>query len=111
MLTANSDYYDCYQFEGFKIPLDKSFLLSIPDLLENPHVQLDYISQIVYHALSLQGIILDPSTHKDNGGLIKYLYRKCLDLTDRWQDHIQNTPADLYAAILMVSRDISLESK
>ncbi|CEJ61114.1 hypothetical protein PMG11_09656 [Penicillium brasilianum] len=102
------NYYDCYQFEGFKIPLDKSFLLSIPDLLENPHVQLDYISQIIYYALGLQGIILDPGAHRDNGGKIKYLYRKCLELTNRWQDHIQNTPADLYGAILMVS--MALES-
>ncbi|KAJ6092220.1 hypothetical protein N7467_004189 [Penicillium canescens] len=102
------NYYECYQFEGFKIPLEKSFLLSIPDLLENPHIQLDYTSQIIYHTVRLQGIILDPSSHKDNGGLITNLYRKCVALADCWLDHIQNTYADLFVAVLMVS--MSLEA-
>ncbi|KAF3392814.1 hypothetical protein F1880_008729 [Penicillium rolfsii] len=96
-------YYDTYQFEGFKIPLEKSFLLSMPDLLENPHVQLDYTSQIIYHSLCLQGVMLDPSSHNDNGGLVGHLYRKCLTLADRWLDHVQNTSADLCAAMLMAS--------
>ncbi len=104
-----SDYYDYYQFEGFKIPLEKGFLLSIPDLLENPHVQVDYISQIILHALCLQGIILDPTSHNDNGGLIRLLYRKCLALTDCWLDNIQDTPADLFVAILMASDDARLQ--
>ncbi|KAJ5611397.1 hypothetical protein N7510_008116 [Penicillium lagena] len=101
----------CYQFEGFKIPLDKNFLLSIPDLLENPHIQLDYTSQIIYHTVRLQGIILDLSSHKDNGGLIRHLYRTCLALTDSWLDHIQNTPADLFAAVLMASEVIKFQSR
>jgi hypothetical protein len=103
LLTCYPDYYDSYSFEGFKIPLEKTFLLSIPDLLENPHIQLDYTSQIIYHALSLSGMVLDPSAHKENGGLIKHLYRKCLTLANCWLDYIQNTPADLFAAVIMVS--------
>lgn len=104
-----SDYYDYYQFKGFKIPLEKDFLLSVPDLLENPHVQVDYISQIILHALCLQCIILDPSSHNDNGGLVRQLYRKCLALTDCWLDNIQDTPADLYGAILMASEYAPLQ--
>ncbi|KAJ5147476.1 hypothetical protein N7526_000828 [Penicillium atrosanguineum] len=79
----------------------KSFLLSIPDLLENPHIQLDYTSQIIYHTVRLQGIILDPSSREDDGGLVRHLYQTCLTLTDCWLDHIQNTPADLFAAVSM----------
>jgi hypothetical protein len=82
-------------------------LLSIPDLLENPHIQLDYTSQIIYHTVRLQGIILDSSSHKDNGGLITNLYRTCFALTDSWLNHIQNTYADLFVAVLMASGAIN----
>ncbi|KAJ5753674.1 uncharacterized protein N7511_007827 [Penicillium nucicola] len=95
------NYYDCYQFEGFKIPLEKSFLLSIPDLLENPHVQLDCTSQIIYHTVRLQGMVLDPSFNKDDGSQIRHLYGKCLDLSTLWLENIQNTYADLFVAISM----------
>ncbi|KAJ5302214.1 hypothetical protein N7508_007077 [Penicillium antarcticum] len=97
------NYYECYQFEGFKIPLEKGFLLSIPDLLDNPHVQLDYTSQIIYHTIRLQGIILDPRPYKDNGSLIRHLYRKCLALSDFWLENIQNAYPDLFVAVLMTS--------
>lgn len=109
MLIYYSDYYDYYQFEGFKISLEKDFLLSMPDLLENPHVHVDYISQIILHAICLQGIILDPSSHNDKGGLIRLLYRKCLALTDCWLDNIQDTSADLHVAIQMASEDAPLQ--
>ncbi|KAJ5832961.1 hypothetical protein N7474_001272, partial [Penicillium riverlandense] len=93
----------------FKIPLEKTFLLSIPDLLENPHIQLDYTSQIIYHAVRLSGIVLDSGSHKDNGGLIRNLCRMCLDLADCWLDHIQNTPADLFAAVSMALESCNSE--
>jgi hypothetical protein len=91
------------------MPLEKDFLLSIPDLLRNPHIQVDYVSQIIYHSLCLQSIMLNPSLHNDIGGLVRYIYQKCQTLTEYWVDHIQNTPTDLYAAILMASEAIILQ--
>ncbi|KAJ5243533.1 uncharacterized protein N7469_001860 [Penicillium citrinum] len=54
------NYYESCRFKGFTIPVEESFLISIPDLKNNPHVQLDYTSQIIYHAVLVQGILLDP---------------------------------------------------
>ncbi|OJJ42145.1 hypothetical protein ASPZODRAFT_155485 [Penicilliopsis zonata CBS 506.65] len=97
------EFYTRFQFEGHKIPLEKGFLLSIPDLLENPHVQIDYPCQIIYHTVRIRGIVLDTSSYEDSVGLLRHLHQACLALTDRWLDRIQNTPADMEAAFSMVS--------
>jgi hypothetical protein len=46
--------------------------------------------------------VLDPSSDKDNGSLIRHPYRKCLALSDSWLGGIKNTYADLFVAVLMV---------
>ncbi|CAI7644759.1 unnamed protein product [Penicillium pancosmium] len=97
------NYYDCYQFEGFKVPLEKSFLCSIPDLIEIPHVKLDHTVQIIYYTVLLQGIILDPEAYPGRGGIIRNLYMRCVALSDHWLANIEDTPADLFAAFLMIS--------
>ncbi|KAJ5743872.1 hypothetical protein N7533_008742 [Penicillium manginii] len=97
------NYYDCYQYEGFKVPLEKSFLSSIPDLIESPHVKLDFTVQIIYYAVLLQGIVLDPDAYSGNRGIIRNLYLKCVALSEDWLANIQDTPADLFAALSMIS--------
>ncbi|KAJ5975437.1 hypothetical protein N7481_009144 [Penicillium waksmanii] len=97
------NYYGCYQFEGFKIPLEKSFLYSIPDLIEIPHVKLDYTVQIIYYTVLLQGIIMDPEAYPGRGGIIRNLYLRCVALSDGWLANIQDTADDLFAAFLMIS--------
>ncbi|PIG69450.1 fungal specific transcription factor [Aspergillus arachidicola] len=71
-------YYEVYQFEGFRVPLEKSFVMSIPDLLEIPHVQLDSTSQIF---------------------ITTYSFKALYD----WLCHIENTLPDMFAAFLMIS--------
>ena len=97
-----SEYYDSYQFEGFRIPLDKSFVMAIPDLLEIPHVQLDNTSQIIYYNVLVQGYLLDPEYESEREGIVQHLYRICMTLTESWLGQIKNTPADLITAFFMV---------
>lgn len=97
-----SEYYGGYQFEGFRVPLKKSFVVAIPDLVENPHVQLDYTCQVTYYNVLLQGLLLSPDDCHGRGGFVQYLYHKCMTLVEGWLDNVKNTPADLYAAFLMV---------
>jgi hypothetical protein len=99
-------YYDSYQFEGFRVPLEKSFLLSIPDLLEIRHVHLDNTSQIIYYNIIIQGILLDPDYYQGRGKVVQYLYQKCMMLVDDWLGELQNTPADMFATFLMVGMTI-----
>ncbi|KNG87913.1 fungal specific transcription factor [Aspergillus nomiae NRRL 13137] len=96
-------YYDIYQFEGFRVPLKKSFVMSIPDLLEIPHVQLDSTSRIIYYNILLQGILLDPEYLPGRGKIIQYLYQSCMMLVDDWLCHIRNTLPDMFAAFVMLS--------
>ncbi|OQE31360.1 hypothetical protein PENSTE_c001G09717 [Penicillium steckii] len=103
---ANSlihNYYESCRFKGFKIPLEKSFLISIPDLKNNPHVQLDYTSQIIYHAVLVQGILLDPECQTGIVCTIGNLYRACRALIPDWLDTIQTNFANLFGAFLMAS--------
>ncbi|KAJ5129548.1 uncharacterized protein N7515_005587 [Penicillium bovifimosum] len=100
-------YYSFCNFEGFKIPLEKSFLTSIPDLLEIPHVQLDCTSQIIYYTILLQGIVTKPEALPRRGTLIHILYRKCVTLSEDWLKNVKDTPADFFAAITLMS--LSLE--
>ncbi|KAE8381905.1 hypothetical protein BDV26DRAFT_254837 [Aspergillus bertholletiae] len=97
------NHYGCHQFEGFKFPLEKSFLVLIPDLIEIPHVQLDYTSQIIYYSVLLRGIVLDPEPYPGRGSIIRHLYLKCVALSDEWIENIQDTPVDLLAASFMMS--------
>ncbi|KAJ5082178.1 hypothetical protein N7532_011221 [Penicillium argentinense] len=100
------NYFDLYKFEGFKIPIEKDFVLSIPDLMEIPHVQLDTTSQIIYNSILLQQTILNPVPRTGRGGIIRRLYKNCENLSQGWI--LKRTPADLFAAIVMVS--MALES-
>lgn len=95
-------YYDSYQFEGFRIPLERSFLLSVPDLLEIRHVSLDATSRLIYYSVLLQGIMMDPDDTVQKGGIVRSLYRTTIDLVDSWLDQLKNTPEDVFAAFLMV---------
>jgi hypothetical protein len=103
-LTSNPDYYSFCHFEGFKIPLEKSFLTSIPDLLEIPHVQLDCTSQIIYYTILLQGIVTKPEALPRRGTLIHILYQKCVSLSEDWLKNIKDTPADFFAALTLVRK-------
>ena len=76
--------------------------MSIPDLLEIPHVQLDYTSQVIYYSILLHGIMLNPDDDQTRDLVVPHLYRTCMELTDGWLDHIKNTQADLYATFVMV---------
>ncbi|KAE8154541.1 hypothetical protein BDV25DRAFT_147465 [Aspergillus avenaceus] len=96
-------YFDVYQFEGFRIPLERNFLLSIPDLLEIPHVQLDATSRLIYYNVMLQGVLIDPDHDPRRGGIVQSLYRSCMTLVDPWLEQDGQTPADLFVAFLMIS--------
>jgi hypothetical protein len=96
-------YYESYQFEGFRIPLEKSFLLSVPDLLEIRHVSLDATSRLIYYSVLLQGIMMDPDDTVQRGGIVRSLYRTTIGLIDSWLDQLKNTPEDVFAAFLMIS--------
>lgn len=95
-------YYESYQFEGFRIPLEKSFLLSIPDLLEIRHVSLDAPSRLIYYSVLLQGVLMDQDNGAQMGGVVQSLYRSSIQLVDSWLDQLKNTPEDLFAAFVMV---------
>jgi hypothetical protein len=95
-------YYDSYQFEGFRIPLEKSFLLSVPDLLEIRHVHLDVTSRLIYYSVLLQGVLMDLDHTVQRGGIVKSLYRTSIELVPSWLDQVKDTPEDLFAAFLMV---------
>ncbi|KAL4745972.1 hypothetical protein BDW72DRAFT_207753 [Aspergillus terricola var. indicus] len=118
-------YFSLYQFPGFRVPLDKAFLLSIPDLLENPHVQLDFPSRLIYYNVILSGLMLGKSTStstpgtegedSDDDAIAHHITRICIDLAERWLDETQAnavatapSQADMLAACSVVS--ISLEA-
>jgi hypothetical protein len=63
---------------------------------------LDFTVQIIYYAVLLQGIVLDPDAYSGNRGIIRNLYLKCVALSEDWLANIQDTPADLFAALSMV---------
>ncbi|KAE8418564.1 fungal-specific transcription factor [Aspergillus pseudocaelatus] len=96
-------YYEAYQFEGFRVPLEKSFVMSIPDLLEIPHVHMDSTLKIIYYNILLQGIILDSEYLPGRGKIIQYLYQSSMMLVDDWLCHIENTLPNMFAAFVMIS--------
>lgn len=102
LLTSSLDFYSFYHFEGFRVPLEQCFLSSIPDLLEIPHVQLDYTSQIIYYTIVLQGMVSNPGEIGGRGHYVQYLYQKCVSLSEKWLQNVKETPADFFAALTLV---------
>ncbi|KAL2829075.1 hypothetical protein BJY01DRAFT_261390 [Aspergillus pseudoustus] len=96
-------YFDYYQFPAFRVPLEKKFLLSIPDLLEIPHVQLDCTSRIIYYNVLLHGVLLGSRVFPKKSEVSQHIYRTCLALVDDFLGEVKNTYADLSAACFMVS--------
>ena len=86
------------------MPLEKSFLRSIPDLLEIPHVQLDSTSQIIYYTILFQGIVTKQEALPRRGALVHIIYLKCVSLSEDWLKNIKDTPADLFAALTLVKK-------
>ncbi|KAL2802517.1 hypothetical protein BJX63DRAFT_440844 [Aspergillus granulosus] len=96
-------YFDHYEFPGFRVPLDKSFLLSIPDLLEIPHVQLDCTSRIIYYNVLLHGILLGSNDYSTKSEISQHFYRTCVVIAGDWLRDVKSTPADLSAACFLIS--------
>lgn len=111
MLIWTQVYYETYKFEGFRIPFEKDFILSLPDLLQNPHVQLDPTIRIVYYNVLFQGFLMDPDPYPNRGAIVDFLCHSCMDLTESWMAQIKNTPADLFAAFFMVRSGFSIHQK
>lgn len=76
--------------------------MSIPDLLDIPHVQLDYTSQVIYYCIILHGLMLVPDDDSTKRCVVPYLYRTCMSLADGWLNNIENSRADLFASFIMV---------
>ncbi|KAJ0415230.1 hypothetical protein BJY00DRAFT_293743 [Aspergillus carlsbadensis] len=96
-------YFDYYQFPGFRVPLEKSFLMSISDLLEIPHVQLDCTSRIIYYNVLLHGALLGENGHAMKSEISQYLYRTCMALAEEWASEVKYTAADLSAACFLIA--------
>lgn len=96
-------YFDGHQFAAFRVPLDRRFLLSIPDLLEIPHVKLDATSQILFYSAVVQGLFIDPDPVPDRAILIRNIYLLVADLAEIWANSVQITIPDLYASFFVVS--------
>lgn len=96
-------YFDGHQFAAFRVPLDRRFLLSIPDLLEIPHVKLDATSQILFYSAVVQGLFIDPDPVPDRAILIRNIYLLVADLAEIWANSVQITVPDLYASFFVVS--------
>lgn len=77
--------------------------MSIPDLLEIPHVQLDYTSRIIYYNVLLHGIMTDSDYDSPKEGIVYYLFRVCMILAEGWLRQIKNTPADLMVSFTLVT--------
>jgi hypothetical protein len=96
------EYFDYYQFPGFRVPLKQSFLMSIPDLLETPHVQLDCTSRIIYYNVLLHGILLSEDDYNKKSETSQYLFRTCMALAEDWVREVKYLAADLSAACFLV---------
>ncbi|KAH8422519.1 transcription factor domain-containing protein [Aspergillus melleus] len=96
-------YFDGHQFEAFRVPLDRKFLLSIPDLREIPHVQLDATSQILYYSALVQGLFIDPEPVPNRSALVRDIYLIVAELADSWVNSVQITVPDLYASFFVLS--------
>ncbi|KAL2845122.1 hypothetical protein BJX68DRAFT_269308 [Aspergillus pseudodeflectus] len=96
-------YFDHYQFPGFRVPLEKNFLTSVPDLLEIPHVQLDCTSRIIYYNVLLHGILLSETGYDAKSAISQYLYRTSLALAGDWVREVKYTAAGLSAACFLIA--------
>ncbi|KAI9038881.1 kinesin family protein [Aspergillus affinis] len=99
-------FFETHQFGAFQLALPKDFIMTIPDLLEIRHVQLDNLSLIIYYNVVFQGMLLDHDNIEDRNSFVQYFYQTCMDMVEGWLDKVENTATDLYATFLMYSMSV-----
>lgn len=80
----------------------RDFITSIPDLLENPHIRIDFATQITYYNLLYSGMVFHEDQDVEQGSYGRQIYRRILSLIPEWEREAGATTMDFLASFFTV---------
>lgn len=86
------------QGEFFTALLDVEFLMSLPDVINSPHVRIEPAIRLIYYNLIFHGSVIGESRQQV---VARGLYLQCLEAVPLWQASATGTLLDLISTALM----------
>lgn len=84
--------------EFFTSLLELDFMMSLTDIIDSPHVQVEDAARLVYYNLVFHGAVVGERQLRVTA---RALYLQCLQAVPAWQDSATGTLMDLVAASIM----------
>ncbi|KAH7357012.1 hypothetical protein BKA65DRAFT_219360 [Rhexocercosporidium sp. MPI-PUGE-AT-0058] len=81
----------------------REFMVSMADLLENPHVRIDFATQIVYYNLLFMGMVVHEDRDVEHGFYGRQIYCQILSLIPEWEREESGTSMDFIASFFTMS--------
>ncbi|KAG4442837.1 hypothetical protein IFR05_001718 [Cadophora sp. M221] len=96
------DWFDSMGMESRVLHPRREFIASIPDLLENPYIRIDFATQITYYNLLYSGMLFHEDQDIEQGSYGRQIYRRILSLIPEWEKEASCTPMDFLASFFTV---------
>ncbi|KAH6721976.1 hypothetical protein BKA61DRAFT_666723 [Leptodontidium sp. MPI-SDFR-AT-0119] len=100
-------WFDSIGMESRFLHPRRDFITSIPDLLENPHIRIDFATQITYYNLLYSGMVFHEDQDVEQGSYGRQIYRRILSLIPEWEREAGATTMDFLASFFTVSMTLA----
>jgi len=80
----------------------REFIVSVPDLLKNPHVRIDFATQIVYYNLLFSGMMYHKDQDPEQGSYARQIYCQLLSLIPEWEAEAKGSEMDFLAPFFTI---------
>lgn len=95
-------WFDRVGIESRVLHPQRDFIVSIPDLIGNPHIRIDFATQITYFNLLCSGMTFHEDQDVEQGHYGKQIFCQILLLIPQWEQEASGTAMDFLASFLTV---------
>ncbi|PVH83741.1 hypothetical protein DL98DRAFT_512907 [Cadophora sp. DSE1049] len=80
----------------------RDFIVSIPDLLRNPHVRIDIATQLAYYNLLFSGMMFHNDQDPEQGSYARQIFSHMLSIIPEWESEATGSEMDFLASFLTI---------
>lgn len=80
----------------------RDFIVSIPDLLRNPHVRIDIATQLAYYNLLFTGMMFHKDQDPEQGSYARQIFSQILSVIPVWEVEATGSEMDFVASFLTI---------
>jgi hypothetical protein len=99
-----ADYLDTMATDIFPNLINEKLMMIIPDIIHEPHIQVDISLQVLYYVICYHGYMLAPSTTRQEREYANSCYVGCMRAIPQWKREAKGSSTDFVASLLLVCR-------